>query len=244
MTGRWWEEPLACLDTETTGTDVQRDRILEIALVEVGPDGQVLNRLCRLCRVDVPIPADAAAIHGITAERLRREGVEPAQVFGEVLGRLESYHGADRPLVIFNAPFDWPLLHWEVMRHGLEMPPALNLLDPLCMDRFLDRYRGGGRQLQTVAAHYGVPLQGTHSAAADAIAAVGILRALAARYPVLREHTPRELFTLQIDWHAAWRDSLNEYLARKGRRDLITGSWPGLLPVTTRSDKPAAASSS
>lgn len=243
MAEDWWELPLACLDTETTGVDAREARILEVALVEIGPEGKVLGGLHRLCRVDVPIPPEAAAVHGITAERLRVEGADPTEVIAQALLQLGGYQSAGRPVVIFNAPFDWGLIQAEAARYGLGPPSsATHLLDPLCMDRHLDRYRSGGRQLEKMAAHYGVPVAKAHSAVADAVAAVGILRALARRFPLLRQYTPHELFVLQPGWHAAWRDSMNDYWARIGRESRITGVWPGRLPPAPAAEEPAAAS--
>ena len=59
------EKPLAIVDLETTGTDPQTDRIVEIAILKITPDGERLRRVQRL-NPGVPIPPAATEVHGIT----------------------------------------------------------------------------------------------------------------------------------------------------------------------------------
>jgi DNA polymerase-3 subunit epsilon len=59
------ERPLVVLDLETTGTKVQTDRIVEISLLKLLPDGSNEIKTRRL-NPGVPIPKEATAIHGIT----------------------------------------------------------------------------------------------------------------------------------------------------------------------------------
>ena len=91
------------------------------------------------------------------------------------------------PVVAFNAVFDLSMLNAECVRHGLGAleefcdRPITPVIDPLCIDKGVDRYRPGSRKLEAVCAHYGVTLENAHTAAADAIAAVHVAQALAAR---------------------------------------------------------------
>src|SRR4051812_24405246 len=57
--------PLAVIDIETTGTDPDTDRIVEISVLRIMPDGERAHRTRRL-NPGVPIPAGATAVHGIT----------------------------------------------------------------------------------------------------------------------------------------------------------------------------------
>jgi DNA polymerase-3 subunit epsilon len=57
--------PLAVIDLETTGTDPKKDRIVEISVLKIMPDGERIYRTRRL-NPGIPIPAEASAIHGIT----------------------------------------------------------------------------------------------------------------------------------------------------------------------------------
>jgi len=226
----WHTGPLAALDLEATGIDPATARIVEVALVEVAPDGTATEIVNRLVNPGIPMPRAAAEITGITTAELREQGNDPAEVLGETLGAIRRFVHDEIPIAIFNAPYDWPLLAEELARHGLgalpDVPPAV-IVDPLVLDRHVDRYRKGKRPLAVTAEHYGVNIMGAHRAAADAITAAGIARALAARYPELHLDGP-DLVALQIEAHRTWRDNLNKYLARVGSdRPPIVGEWPG-----------------
>src|SRR5207248_1341168 len=76
------ERPLAFLDLETTGTNAERDRILEVAVVMVGPDGKV-TRFRSLINPGVPIPPDATEVHGIDDAE-----VADAPAFADIAAQL------------------------------------------------------------------------------------------------------------------------------------------------------------
>ena len=70
--------PLAFLDLETTGLSVNSDRIIELAVILVSPQGDVLEKVRRF-NPGIPIPPEATAIHGITDEdviRMVREALQ------------------------------------------------------------------------------------------------------------------------------------------------------------------------
>jgi DNA polymerase-3 subunit epsilon len=101
------------------------------------------------------------------------------------------------------------------------------VIDPLDLDKAMDRYRKGKRTLEVVAAHYRVVLDGAHDAAAAAIAAGRGAQALAGR--VRRPDEGEELHTQQIGWARSQAESLTEYFIRVGRldpADALDGSWP------------------
>jgi DNA polymerase III subunit epsilon len=66
------DRPLAVLDLETTGIDTANDRIIEISILRVMPDGTHDHRT-RRCNPGVPIPAGATAVHGIKDEDVAHE---------------------------------------------------------------------------------------------------------------------------------------------------------------------------
>ncbi|NIA24414.1 MAG: 3'-5' exonuclease [Gammaproteobacteria bacterium] len=226
----WHTGCLAALDLEATGVDPATDRIVEVALVEVAPDGTATEIVNRLINPGIPMPRAAAEITGITTDELRERGSDPADVLRETLSGIRQFVRDEIPIVIYNTPYDWPLLGAELARHGLgalpDVPPAV-IVDPLVLDRHVDRYRRGKRILAATAKHYGVNVGGAHRAAADAIATAGVARVLADRYPELHLDG-LDLVALQIDAYRTWRDSLNEYLARIGAdRPPVIGEWPG-----------------
>ena len=229
----WAGGPFAALDLETTGVDPATARILELALVVDEGDGEVRDLFCGLVDpgAEVEIPAGAAAVHGITRDRLVAAGA-PAltTVLPQVHAHLARIAAAGWPLVIYNATYDWPLLAAELGRLTPALaPPECVLLDPLVLDRHLDRYRRGKRTLQTACEVYGVELTDAHSARADAVASAAVARQLLARYPELGEHPVAELTALQVAAHGVWRDSFNAYLTRIGAdRPVVDEIWPGL----------------
>ncbi|MGI5488444.1 3'-5' exonuclease [Microtetraspora malaysiensis] len=96
------------LDTETTGTDPNTDRAVQIGVVDMR--GDVL--LDTLVDPGVPIPADASAIHGYHD---RDVAGQPA--FGEILPQLSTVLTApDRPVIVYNSRYDGRLLRAEVAR--------------------------------------------------------------------------------------------------------------------------------
>ena len=188
------------------------------------------------------MPAGATAVPGLTDEHLQRNGRWPAPVMFEIAEVLAEQAVAGRPLVVMNAPFDLTLLDRELRRHRassldrwLDTSPLL-VLDPRVLDKHLDRYRKGRRTLTDLCAHYGVELEGAHDAAADAQAALDVVRALGRRFAARLERlAPAELHNLQTVWHAAQARGLQAWFARSGQEELVDPAWP------LRPDLPAAA---
>ncbi|HEX5566719.1 MAG TPA: 3'-5' exonuclease [Streptomyces sp.] len=238
----WYEGPLAAFDTETTGVDPERDRIVSAALVvQDAPNAPVRTRNW-LVDPGVPVPERATAVHGLTGEHLREHGRRPAEVVGEVARALVAQRAAGRPLVVMNAPFDLTLLDRELRRHrGTSLTRCtdsspLCVLDPRVLDRHLDRYRKGRRTLADLCGHYGVELAGAHDAAADATAALRLVREVGRRFaPRLSPLSPAELHTLQAVWHAAQARGLQAWFARRGSEEEVDPAWP------LRPELPAAA---
>ncbi len=226
---QWTRRPIAALDTETTGTDPATSRCVEVALLLVDPDGaEAAGSYQTLVDCGLEIPPGAEAVHGITRERAAAEGVPSRDCLREVVTRLQGLADAGTPVVVFNARFDWPLLDAEARRAGLRLPQVA-LIDPMVIDRRVDRYRKGKRRLVDVAAHYGVALEDAHRARGDALASARILQEVARRHPAeVAALEPGELHELQVGWFAEWRDGLNGWLRGKGERELITGAWPGI----------------
>jgi DNA polymerase-3 subunit epsilon len=181
----------------------------------------------------VPVPEGATAVHGLTDDHLRRNGRWPAPVMYEIAQLLAEQAAAGRPLVVMNAPFDLTLLDRELRRHRaspldrwVESTP-LRVLDPRVLDKQLDRYRKGRRTLTDLCAHYGVTLAEAHDAAADALAALEVVRAVGRRFATRLERlSPVELHALQTGWHAAQARGLQAWFARSGQEETVDPAWP------------------
>lgn len=114
----WYEGPLAAFDTETTGVDVETDRIVSAAVVVQDAPGTRPRAVRWLVNPGVPVPAGATAIHGLTDEHLQRNGRWPAPVMREIADELAEQAAMGRPLVVMNAPFDLTLLDRELRRRS------------------------------------------------------------------------------------------------------------------------------
>lgn len=223
----WWEGPFLAVDTETTGVNIVEDRIVQIATAIVCPDGTVETEWEQVVNPGVPIPAEATEVHGIDLARARAEGVDPAVALRRVARYLRTH--ADKPVVMYNARFDLPLILNECARHGVELAGVPLVLDPFVVDKAVDRYRKGSRRLIDTAAHYGVELAAdeAHGALADAIAAARLMHALVAANPKLRDLTLTEMFVRTARHAETQRESFVDYRRRTTDPTFdIPAGWP------------------
>lgn len=223
-----WAEHLAVFDTETTGVDTARARIVSSTIALLGGSGEVVERYDWLIDPGVDIPEAAARVHGITTEVARASGVAADVGVSQIVTQIGAMLERGFPLVAYNAPFDLSLLRAEASRHGVAWPGALSpVVDPLILDKQVDRYRRGKRTLEVVAAHYGVPLDGAHDAGEDAIAAGRVAQAIARRYAHVLPTEVTALHTAQVGWAAAQAESFQEYMRRERNPDFVAdGAWP------------------
>lgn len=106
--------PVVFLDLETTGLSLTQDRIVEIAMLKVLPDGTSLKKR-KLINPEKPIPAEVSAIHGITDEM-----VKDAPIFRVAANEIRQFMD-NSDLAGYNSnKFDWPLLMEEFLRAGLD----------------------------------------------------------------------------------------------------------------------------
>lgn len=223
-----WCRVIGVFDLETTGVDVVNDRIVTAHVGVLDEDGAPARAQTWLADPGVDIPDGAAAIHGITTEHARRHGLPAREVVMAVVAALRALFDAGIPVVAYNAPFDFSMLKYEAIRHGVEpiVAPA-PVIDPLVIDKRYDRYRRGKRTLSVVAEHYAVELTGAHEASADAVAAGRVAQMLGERFAAGLPPTAAELHTHQIGWARAQAASLSEYFESIGRLDAdVDGAWP------------------
>lgn len=230
----WHLSRLAGFDTETTGVDVENDRIVTACIVEVGGDLPVAASNW-LLNPGVDIPEAATAVHGISTERAKEEGQDAAEGIAQIVAALAQVVLAGTPLVAMNAPFDLTLLDREARRYGVQpltdiVGDDLRVLDPRVLDKRVDPYRKGKRTLTDLCAHYQVKLDGAHAADADAIAACRVTWRIASRFAEIGNAFLDELQDLQGDWAAAQAASFQEYLQRKDPDAVVDGTWP-LIPA-------------
>lgn len=223
-----WLGRIGVFDLETTGVDVATDRIVTAHVGVLDARGREIAARSWIADPGVPIPDGAAAVHGVTTEQARREGRDAREVVAEIADSLRSLFAQGLPVVAYNASYDFSLLTHECQRHGLQpLESPGPIIDPLVIDKAVDRYRKGKRTLEVVAQHYGVSLDGAHEASADAIAAGRVAQALARSFALAG--SADELHTQQIGWARTQAESLTEYFIRIGRIDpeeALDGTWP------------------
>ncbi|MFD5945821.1 DEDDh family exonuclease [Streptomyces collinus] len=157
----------AVVDVETSGLVARRDRVLSMAVVVLGPDGEQTDEFSTL--LDPGCDPGPVHVHGLTSERLRG-----APVFDQVAPRIAAML-RDRVLVAHNAQFDYDFLAHEFARAGTALPVARRLCT-LALNRRVDPPTQDLR-LGTLAAHYGVHQVRAHDALDDTRVLAGVLRA-------------------------------------------------------------------
>jgi DNA polymerase III subunit epsilon len=226
--GQRWFDTVGVFDLETTGIDVATSRIVSANVSLIGPDGEAIERTDWLADPGVEIPLQASNVHGITTERARAEGRPAADVVAEVVEALRSILARGFAITIYNAPYDLTLLRHESIRYGVEpLKDPAPIIDPLVIDKAVDRYRKGKRTLEAAAVVYGVPLLDAHDAGADAIAAGRVAQALAAKGFSELNVDVNELHRRQVGWSAEQSASFADYMRRTHNPDFVeTSGWP------------------
>lgn len=157
---KWHEGPMVAFDIESTGTSPATDRIVTASVVYTYPD-QRPRTLSWLINPGIPIPDEAAEVHGWTTERLtttlngapahrilngHARPIGAAEAIYEITSQVAAVAGRDEPLVVFNAAYDLTMLEAEATRHEVstvsERPYGLpSVLDPFVLDKQHDPYR-------------------------------------------------------------------------------------------------------
>jgi DNA polymerase III subunit epsilon len=241
-TGPWHAGELLAFDLETTGTDPHADVPVSFAFVGM-VDGEVAARQSSLVDPGCPIPPSATAVHGITDDRARTEGMALSDAVARMVQVLLGASRRGVPVVGMKVDFDLTMVDachrrsegWGLDDAGFTGP----VLDALILDRHFDRFRRGRRSLSDLCAHYDVVIEHAHDAAADAQATLGVVAAMCRRYPELCAMSPEGLHRSQMDWHREWTDSFSEWRLLRGLLPLDPRArqWPIARPSD---DVPAA----
>ncbi|QSH40044.1 3'-5' exonuclease [Lentisphaerota bacterium ZTH] len=160
------EKPMIFFDLETTGTSVAKDRIVEMSVIKIMPDGKKIIKTL-LVNPEMPIPSGASEVHGITDAK-----VADAPAFSVIASNLMKYFdGCD--LAGYNIlKFDIPMLVNEFKRCGMEFSMegrrVVDVFNIFC--KLFPR---------TLTAAYklfcGKELEGAHGAEADTLATIEVL---------------------------------------------------------------------
>ncbi|HET8879111.1 MAG TPA: 3'-5' exonuclease [Arthrobacter sp.] len=225
----WHTLPRAAFDLETTGRNSRAARIVTASVTVVDADGAVIEEHEWLADPGVEIPVEASDVHGVTTEQARREGRPAAEVTRELAAMLQKLFNDGVPVIAFNASYDFTVLAAESARYGVPQLRRFPVLDPYIMNKQVDRYRKGKRTLTALCEEYGVDLDNAHTSAADALATLRVLDAMAGKFPKLRMPAGN-LHQLQIEWATAQAADFQSYLRKTKPAALIEGDWPVLPP--------------
>ena len=169
-------KPLAVIDLECTGMNLSTDRIVEIAIVKILPDGKKMVKR-KLINPEIPIPPSISEIHGITDDM-----VKDAPTFRQVANEIRQFiDNAD--LAGYNSNrFDIPMLVEEFLRASLDLDfRNRKLIDVQKIFHMMEQ--------RTLTAAYKFYCNGNldnaHSAEADATATWEVLQSQIERYPQL-----------------------------------------------------------
>lgn len=167
------KSPIAFFDLEATGINTSTDRIVEIAVIKVHPDGLEERKTTRI-NPGIPIPKEVSLIHGIYDE-----DVKDAPHFKDIAKDLHQFFvGAD--LAGFNVlKFDIPLLVEEFLRAGIDFDiEKRNILDSQKIFFLMEK-----RNLAAAYKFYcNKTLENAHSAEADTLASYEVFKAQISRY--------------------------------------------------------------
>lgn len=190
------KKPIIFFDLETTGTSVTHDRIVEISMIKVMPNGEERSRTLRI-NPEMPIPAEATAVHHITDA-----DVADKPTFKAIAKDLAaSFTGCD--IAGFNSNrFDIPMLAEEFGRAGI----SFDFTRPRFVDVQTIFHKKEQRTLVAAYKFYcGKDLEEAHSANADTRATYEVLLAQLERYADL----PRDI------------DGLSDYSSQNRNVDLM-----------------------
>ncbi|WP_026978206.1 3'-5' exonuclease [Flavobacterium tegetincola] len=187
-------KPICFFDLETTGINITTDRIVEIAIFKVFPNGNKESKTW-LVNPTIPIPAETTAIHGISDEKVANE-----PTFAELASAVYNMI-KDSDLAGFNSDrFDIPLLAEELLRAGVDF----DMKNRVSVDIQTIFHKKEERTLGAAYKFYcGETLENAHSAEADTMATYEILKSQFDRY----EDLPQDM------------KSLSEYTTRKKTAD-------------------------
>ncbi len=175
------KKPIIFFDLETTGTDHARDRIVELALIKIFPDGK-RDKFVRRVNPGMPIPAESTAIHGISDE-----DVKNSPTFRQIAHNLFDWmRGCD--LGGYNSSkFDLPLLAEEFLRCDINV----DFTERHMVDVQQVFFKMEARTLSAAYAFYcNKELNNAHSAEADIEATIEVLEAQLKRYQNLSGDVP------------------------------------------------------
>ncbi|MGB5172380.1 MAG: 3'-5' exonuclease [Eudoraea sp.] len=175
-------KPICFFDLETTGTNVSQDRIVEISILKIYPNGNKESKTW-LVNPEMEIPEEVIAIHGISNEKVANEPTF------KTLSKSIYQMIKDSDLAGFNSDrFDIPLLAEEMLRSGIDF----DLKNMHSVDIQTIFHKMEKRNLSAAYKFYcGKDLDNAHSAEADTMATYEVLLGQLEKYPELENNVKK-----------------------------------------------------
>jgi len=229
----WINDELTAFDLETTGIDPFVDVPVSYAYIHRTRFGTSVRMESQsgLVNPGRPIPEEAMAVHKITDE-MAAEGFKLVDAIDGLAGMLSDAWARHSAIVGMNVSYDLTMIDACCRDLGLaslaERGPIGSVVDVMVLDRHLDRYRSGRRNLGALCEVYGVVNVSAHAAIGDAAASLDVLDAIVARYPQLQEMTLDEVGKAMGVWSAEWLTSFSAYRVERGDSPIEPHrfSWP------------------
>lgn len=197
--------PLAFFDIEATGLTISKDRIVEIAVIKINPDGSK-EEFSSLVNPEIEIPKEVTEIHGITNEK-----VKDSPTFAQLADELVAFI-KDADLAGYNSnKFDIPLLAEELIRVGNDFD--------LSSKKFVDVQNIFHKMEQrTLAAAYQFyckkEIVNAHSALADTQATFEVLLSQLEKYPDLKSDV-----SFLADFSRGYQGDMVDYAGRLAKNE-------------------------
>ena len=217
-----WLDTIAVFDTETTGLNLAQDRIVTAALHRMNADGTLVpGGFDWVLNPGIAIPEVASKVHGFYDKDVVN-AMPASEGIPQIVDAIMACFAEGIPVLAYNAAYDFTILHYEALRHNVN-PAAFGLvIDPLVIDKTIDKYRKGKRNLIAAADRYQVELVAAHTAKDDAIAAgqvgLAMLRFFVAHEkPVVPFPASAEALHTQ---QAKWADEIEASYAKWRQQDV------------------------
>jgi DNA polymerase III subunit epsilon len=195
---------LVAFDLETTGLEMERDRVLEFCFVELDPSLQELGRWSRLVDPGIPVSKLIEDLTGISTDMVK--GQPPFSAHAPRIQALVK----DAVLIAHNHSFDVPFLDMELRRAGQPgLAPDHPCIDTLVIERHVNSHR-----LSEVYKRYvGAPFDGGHRSEADVLATVEVLRRQRDQHAaVLPANGLEGLLATNVDRHFGGETRVRQWL--------------------------------
>lgn len=240
---------LVTFDLETTGVDTENDRILTCFMRAKDGDKVVFEQNW-VIDPGVEIPKEASDVHGMDTAWVREHGRnDVADAIREIHLALSTWDHAGYVIAGYNHSFDLSILDSEIKRYndpaGLSatLTTGSRFIDPIIIDRAIDKYRKGSRKLVDVARHYGIEVDedSAHDASYDVHLTEQLIPKVlnkawidleSERLGLTPDQFVDKLQEWQAKWKRGWADHLTEYFQSQGKLEedgskiVVNGNFP------------------